>query len=143
MRSNINDIIKVRLTTHGEKIHFDYYYKYLQNTRPLKDCLPKEDSEGYTEYQIWEFAHIFGEYLYNGAEQVIRDNEIVLNSQEDDKILMYQGKQLIRCKECMWNSGTDEEPYCQQYDAPHSPSWFCASGESRKDKQLSNRNFAK
>ena len=78
MKLNINDRIKVRLKTAGEKIHFDYYYKYLQNTRPLKECLPKEDEEGYTQYQIWEFAQIFGEHLYNGAEQVIKDNEIVI-----------------------------------------------------------------
>ena len=59
MKLNINDRIKVRLKTAGEKIHFDYYYKNLQNTRPLKECLPKEDEEGYTQYQIWEFAQIF------------------------------------------------------------------------------------
>ena len=54
-------------------------------------------------------------------------------SDKDEQILMYHGNQLIRCKECMWNSGTKEEPYCQQYDAPHSPNWFCASGALRTD----------
>ena len=78
MKININARIKVKLTPHGERIHFDHYYRLLKDKYPLRECLPKQDADGYTQYQIWEFANIFGPYIYNGAEQVIVENEMVL-----------------------------------------------------------------
>ena len=36
------------------------------------------DDNGYTEFQLWQFMNFFGEYLYNGATQVIEDNEILV-----------------------------------------------------------------
>ena len=37
--------------------------------------------------------------------------------------------ELIRCKDCKWNSGTHDFPYCQRQNVPISPDWFCAGGE--------------
>ena len=39
--------------------------------------------------------------------------------------------ELIRCKDCLWNSGTAERPYCQHHSTGRTPEWFCASGEKR------------
>lgn len=75
---NINDNIKVRLTEHGLRIHFDHYHKYLGDKFPISNCLPDRDEKGYTKYQLWEFANIFGEHLFNGADQVIKDNEVII-----------------------------------------------------------------
>ena len=39
--------------------------------------------------------------------------------------------QIVRCKDCLWNSGTAERPYCQHHSTGRTPEWFCASGEKR------------
>jgi len=75
---NLNDFIKVKLTPRGERIHFDYYYKYLPRFSSAELCFPTKDKEGFTKYMLWEFAHIFGEHLYNGAEQLIQKNEVII-----------------------------------------------------------------
>lgn len=54
-------------------------------------------------------------------------------------ILMYQGKEIVRCKDCKhgqyeeWDNGecTDKTVYCDGYGI-HKPDWFCADGV-RKD----------
>ena len=138
MKLNINDRIKVKLTVRGERVHFDHYYQWLKNIRSLEDCMPKPDKEGYTEYQLWEFANIFGEHLYNGAEQIIKDNEIIFVERlrkDSDCALMYQGKRLVRCKECFYGKlWVDKERILCIRDIGddsnvHDPDWFCASGE--------------
>lgn len=73
---NINDYIKVKLTVHGYKMHNAHYKKYLGENYNKKIYAPVIDEEGFTKYQLWEFISIFGEHMYNGAEQVIKDNLI-------------------------------------------------------------------
>ena len=78
---NLNDKIKVKLTALGVQIHFNHYNKvntdYKRQIIKLQNCRPVIDEEGYTEYQLWEFMNIFGNYLYNGAENVILPIEIL------------------------------------------------------------------
>ena len=73
---NINDCIKVKLTDYGYKLHVSHYRKYFTDAHLQQYCLPFRDKEGYTKYQLWEFMNIFGEHMYNGADQVIQDNLI-------------------------------------------------------------------
>lgn len=75
---NINDYIKVKLTGLGVSIHTEYYMKYLEYFPMFRyaELVPYVDSEGFTKYQLWEFMNIFGEHMYNGAEQVIEKNLI-------------------------------------------------------------------
>ena len=40
--------------------------------------------------------------------------------------------ELARCKDCVWNSGKPDCPYCQLQSKPHEPDWFCADGERRE-----------
>lgn len=37
--------------------------------------------------------------------------------------------QVIRCKDCKWNSGTAEKPFCMMQSVPRPKDWFCAEGE--------------
>ena len=37
--------------------------------------------------------------------------------------------ELVRCKDCKWNTGTDNAPYCQLQSIPRAYDWFCADGE--------------
>ena len=45
--------------------------------------------------------------------------------------MLHQEQELVRCKDCFWNSGTEEKPYCQHHDTQRNPNWFCASGEKQ------------
>ena len=42
--------------------------------------------------------------------------------------------ELIRCKDCKWNSGTARKPYCQLFPfmRTRKADWFCADGERGK-----------
>lgn len=75
---NINDYIKVKLTSYGCKTHIEYYSKYLPKSLMLnpKNYMPVIDEEGFTKYQLWEFMNIFGEHMTMTAEQVIQNNLI-------------------------------------------------------------------
>jgi len=81
---NINDYIKVKLTKHGQKIHISYYEKFDTYGVNKKFYKPEIDNEGYTEYQLWEFMNIFGEHMFNGADQLI-ENNLIYFIQEDSK----------------------------------------------------------
>lgn len=61
---NINDMVKVKLTEVGDEI-------YVENRKKLSIAhegsgLPKEDSDGYSEWQLWRLMQEFGENLGNG-----------------------------------------------------------------------------
>ena len=79
---NLNNKVKVKLTSLGVKIHFDHYNKvneeYQKQIVKMTYCMPVIDEEGYTEYQLWEFMNIFGNHLYNGSENVIFPIEIMV-----------------------------------------------------------------
>ena len=73
---NINDYIKVKLTAYGCSVHMTHYKKYLGKNYNEKIFAPVVENEGYTIYQLWELMNIFGEHMFNGAEQVIENNLI-------------------------------------------------------------------
>lgn len=60
--TNLNFYIKVRLTEDGKKIYQEYYANYNCGAPGLK-----LDDEGYVEFQIYDFMHIFGKRLFMGA----------------------------------------------------------------------------
>lgn len=78
---NINDKIKVKLTTHGK----DILDKDVENILPIiKTCISDKtyypyhtDNEGYTKFQLWDFMRIFGSYFCNGCPPIIENNEII------------------------------------------------------------------
>ena len=39
---------------------------------------------------------------------------------------------VVRCKDCKWNSGTAEKPFCMMRSVPSPADWFCADGEQKK-----------
>lgn len=71
---NINHHIQVKLTDVGREILKKYLEEY--NFIEIPSCY-REDDEGYISPQLWDFMNIFGEHLYNGAPQIIENNEII------------------------------------------------------------------
>ena len=79
IRINLNELIKVKLTDWGKKI---YYHQYDMVNRIVgkevcKPKLPKEDENGYTEFQLWCFIELYGEHMGNALPNVIEPFEIV------------------------------------------------------------------
>ena len=64
---NTNDYVEVILTEHGRMLYNEVYGSNEQLSDDLEEPL---------KIQMWEFMNIFGEHLYNGASQIIVDNEM-------------------------------------------------------------------
>lgn len=63
---NVNDTVRVRLTDVGRKIHRARFRK-LNAQLPLQAELtyspPKEDENGWSEWQMWILINTFGEHV--------------------------------------------------------------------------------
>ena len=66
MKFNINDYVKVRLTQAGKDIlrkKSDEQHKRMPQV--FKEfSLPKEDSDGWSEWQMWHLFSGFGEHIH-------------------------------------------------------------------------------
>lgn len=51
----------------------------------------------------------------------------------DGMICKWDDPEIVRCKDCKWNSGKPNIPYCQIRSEPHRNDWYCADGERRTD----------
>lgn len=124
---NINDIIKVKLTEHGRNMHAQNYKKYLGENFNKKYYLPAIDKEGFTKYQLWEFMNIFGEHMFNGAEQVIENNLIYFEEVHGREP---GAKEPVRCKDCKHWERRECGSYgtCEERDGFFDADWFCADG---------------
>jgi len=71
---NINDIIRVELTKHGEKIALRHYIKH---NVPLLMVYRHTKAREYF-IPMWELMNIFGKNTYPGAEQCFVDNKLTI-----------------------------------------------------------------
>ncbi len=62
-----------------------------------------------------------------GAEHVLVHHAINVIAE----LPIVRQPEIVRCKECKWNSGSENFPYCQIMSAGRKPDWFCADGERR------------
>jgi hypothetical protein len=79
IRINLNEPIKVKLTDWGKEI---YYHQYDRTNRIAgreicKQKYPKEDENGYTEFQLWHFIELYGGHMGMTLPNVIEPLEIV------------------------------------------------------------------
>ena len=92
MEFNINEKVRVKLTDHGRAVHADDHAAFWANTRlPLKKCPaytpPKEDAEGWSEWQLWILMEAFGPHIHMGFPncfettiEIVTPNAIVTGS---------------------------------------------------------------
>lgn len=78
-RINLNERIKVKLTDYGKEIYYHMNDDMFRQTglSVFKPEFPKTDEEGYTTFQLWDFIHIYGNYIGMGLPEVINPLEIV------------------------------------------------------------------
>ena len=79
IRINLNEKIKVKLTDWGKEIYYHQYDRTNQiaGRTICKPKFPKEDENGYTEFQLWGFIELYGEHIGVTLPNVIKPNEIV------------------------------------------------------------------
>lgn len=86
VKVNINEFIKVKLTDHGKDIYEhsnDSLMAKPENEKIKKWLTPlplEYDDEGYVQFELWKFMEIFGKHMWNGAPQIIKNNNIILLS---------------------------------------------------------------
>jgi hypothetical protein len=69
VKINLNDTVKVILTTAGEA----RYSKYMHEIKERCGLVEMHDTrpanrDGKRSFQLWELMHIFGQQLFNGCE---------------------------------------------------------------------------
>lgn len=79
IRINLNEPIKVKLTDWGKEIYYHQYDRANQiaGREICKPKFPKEDENGYTEFQLWRFMELYGEHMGMTLPNVIEPLEIV------------------------------------------------------------------
>jgi len=86
MTINLNARIKVKLTELGKDIYRRSFTsineKYRRPVFKPSECEPKIDTDGFTEFSLWDFIHTFGEAIYLGAPNVIEPIEIEVVERE-------------------------------------------------------------
>ena len=82
IRLNLNDTIKVKLTDWGKEIFYHQNDKLNQiaNKEICKPHFPKEDKNGYTNFQLWEFIELYGAYIGMSLPNVIEPIEIICDA---------------------------------------------------------------
>lgn len=76
---NLNEPIKVKLTDWGKEIYYHQYDKTNQiaGREICKPRFPKEDENGYTEFQLWYFMELYGKHMGMTLPNIIEPLEIV------------------------------------------------------------------
>ena len=79
IKININDFIKVKLTDLGKDI---FYHKFDEvnaqyGREILRPRYPKEDENGYTEFQLWDFMQLYGSHIGVSYPNVIDPIDII------------------------------------------------------------------
>lgn len=68
MKINLNDIVRVKLTPFGRKVHRENhvalyaYFEHLPHYVP-----PTEDANGWSRWQLWSLMEQFGPYVHFGS----------------------------------------------------------------------------
>lgn len=77
---NLNNIVKVKLTDYGKDIfyHQNDVINQIAGREIVKAYYPAEDPNGFVDFQLHDLMNLYGEYLINGAPQVIVNNRIYM-----------------------------------------------------------------
>ena len=82
IKFNTNHDVKVKLTDYGRDILRKQHQEFLKQWPSAKglveDGLPKEDSDGWSTWQLWSLMSELGEYLYLGGKLPFETNIIIL-----------------------------------------------------------------
>ncbi len=73
---NMNDYVRVKLTDKGREIHKKTWTSLVPR---MKYNPPKEDKDGWSEWQLWVLMQEFGAHIAMGIESPLESNiEIII-----------------------------------------------------------------
>lgn len=80
---NLNQNIKVKLSDLGKEIYYHQYDEVNEKIKrfgckPIKPTMPKVDAEGYTQFHMWRFMNLYGEYMTIFGEQVLETLDVII-----------------------------------------------------------------
>lgn len=78
---NINNIVRVKLTDYGRSVHAaDYVLFWASVNHPNHPAYaaPKEDNNGWSEWQLWSLMQAFGKHINLGFGKVCFETTIEL-----------------------------------------------------------------
>lgn len=76
---SLNDWFVCELTPHGRALLVEHYRKNpIGNMDEERSADRYKRHDGKYEFQLWEFAYIFGKDLWNGAENVTEKSKFVI-----------------------------------------------------------------
>lgn len=83
IRVNLNEQIKVKLTDWGKEIYYHQFDKINQiaGREICKPMFPKEDENGYTRFQLWDFIQLYGKHIGMAFPNVIEPIEIIYEAE--------------------------------------------------------------
>lgn len=82
IKFNMNDIVRVKLTDYGRRLHRLQFEHLFSNYQHLKHAYhnPPEDANGWSKWQLWNLMSTFGKHIYMGGENVFETNiELVVD----------------------------------------------------------------
>lgn len=87
IRINLNESIKVKLTELGKEIFYHQYdaINKIIGREVCKPSFPKEDENGYTEFQLWEFIELYGLHMGITLPNVIEPLEIIYKARRVER----------------------------------------------------------
>lgn len=69
---NVNDKVKVKLTPHGRAVHAADHITFWASIdgviTPPAYAPPREDAEGWSEWQLWSLMAAFGQHMGPGND---------------------------------------------------------------------------
>ena len=72
---NLNNKVRVRLTDHGRAaLMTDHVLFWAKAGRSMPYTPPKEDADGWSEWQLWRLMSALGNHIGVGLENVIETN---------------------------------------------------------------------
>ena len=83
---NINETVKVRLTKFGKELHKKQWEDFWSSIGRLDEfpyVHPKEDENGYVEFQLWSLMQQFGDYCSLSKE--LPFETVILTDEKDLK----------------------------------------------------------
>ena len=85
IRINLNEDVKVHLTDLGKEIYYHQFDELNQKYGRIvcKPSFPKEDVDGLTQFQLWVFIKLYGDYIGMMKPNVIYPLEIIYELPKD------------------------------------------------------------
>jgi len=83
---NINQTVKVRLTKYGKELHKKYWVDFWSSVGRLHEfpyTPPREDENGYCEFQMWDLMEKFGAHC--GVCKELAFETVILIDEKDLK----------------------------------------------------------